>query len=120
MSASLRMRFGVGGRVNMFVAELCSAQQEQSPGQTDRSTVQQADPSTAEQQSNDRRINKTEQIIAAQQRQVAPNVVVDHFWPRLLGQNKAEVELSQIALQRSENAEVKQSAEVDYRSSEDD
>ena len=49
---------------------------------------------------------------AAQAAAGGPNAVVDHFLAAcLLGQNKAEVELSQIALQKSENAEVKQFAQ---------
>jgi len=49
---------------------------------------------------------------AAQVAAGGQNRGVDHFLANcLLGQNKAEVELSQIALQRSENAEVKQFAQ---------
>jgi len=91
-----------------------TAEQAPSPGQTDRSTVQQADPSTAP--SSEPAIGQLDQsrtnYRAAQVAAGGQNRVVDHFLANcLLGQNKAEVELSQIALQRSENAEVKQFAQ---------
>jgi len=91
-----------------------TAEQAPSPGQTDRSTVQQADPATAP--SSDRAIGDVNQnrtnFRAAQAAVDGHKSPVDHFLANcLLGQNKAEVELSQIALQRSENAEVKQFAQ---------
>jgi len=90
------------------------AEQAPTPGQTDRSTVQQADPSTAP--GSDRTIGEVNQnktnYRAAQVAVEGQRSPVDHFLANcLLGQNKAEVELSQIALQRSENAEVKQFAQ---------
>jgi predicted outer membrane protein len=115
MSASLNMRFGVAAAgLTCLLLSYAAAQQEQSPGQTDRSTVQQADPSTAP--SSSRTIGESTQnrtnYRAAQAAAGGPNMGVDHFLAGcLLGQNKAEVELSQIALQRSENAEVKQFAQ---------
>jgi len=90
------------------------AEQEQAVGQTDRATAQQADPSTAPgsaQVIGDVNQNRTN-YRAAQAAAGGPSVVVDHFLAGcLLGQSKAEVELSQIALQKSENAEVKQFAQ---------
>ena len=115
MSASLRVRFGVvAAGLTCLLLSYAVAEQELSPGQTDRSTAQQADPSTAP--SGIRTTGELDQnrtnYRAAQAAAGGPNVVVDHFLAAcLLGQNKAEVELSQIALQRSENAEVKQFAQ---------
>jgi len=91
-----------------------TAEQQPAVGQTDRAAAQQADPSTAPGATpaigdvNQNRTNyRTAQAAAG-----GPNVVVDHFLAGcLLGQNKAEVELSQIALQKSENAQVKQFAQ---------
>jgi len=115
MSASLRVRFGVvAAALSCLLLSYATAEQAPSPGQTDRSTVQQADPSTA--QGSDRAIGEVNQnrtnYRAAKAVVGGQNRVVDHFLANcLLGQSKAEVELSQIALQRSENAEVKQFAQ---------
>src|SRR4029079_7124373 len=115
MSASLNMRFGVvAAGLTCLMLSYALAEEQLSPGQTDRSTVQQADPATAPggvRTTGDFTQNRTN-YRAAQAVAGGPNVVVDHFLAGcLLGQNKAEVELSQIALQRSENAEVKQFAQ---------
>jgi predicted outer membrane protein len=83
-------------------------------GQSDRATGQQADPSTTPRgvqsigEINQNRTNYR----AAQAAGGSQNSVVDQFLAAcLLGQNKAEVELSKLALQKSENAEVKQFAQ---------
>jgi len=115
MSASLRVRFGVvAAGLTCLLLSYAAAEQEQAVGQTDRATAQQADPSTAPgstQAIGDVNQNRTN-YRAAQTAAGGPNVVVDHFLAGcLLGQSKAEVELSQIALQKSENAEVKQFAQ---------
>jgi predicted outer membrane protein len=125
MSASSRLRFGVVAAafscllVTYATAEpnVGAGQSSTDPsatGQTDRSTTQQADPSTAS--STDRAIGEATQnrtnYRAAQAAAGRQNSPVDHFLANcLLGQNKAEIELSQIALQKSENAEVKQFAQ---------
>jgi len=82
-------------------------------GQSDRAATQQADSSTfgtstrAAGEFNQNRTNYRAAETAA-----GGHNPVDHFLAVcLLGQNKAEVELSQIALQKSENAEVKQFAQ---------
>jgi predicted outer membrane protein len=125
MSASLRLRLGVvAAGLSFLLLSYAIAQQGTvvnnnpadaiAPGQTDRAAIQQADPSTAPGyvrstgEVNQNRTNyRAAQVAAGGQHQV-----VDHFLAAcLLGQNKAEVELSQIALQKSENAEVKQFAQ---------
>jgi predicted outer membrane protein len=115
MSAALRTRFGVvAAGLTCLLMNYASAEQAPATGQTDRATAQQADPSTAPgstQAIGDVNQNRTN-YLAAQAAAGGPNVVVDHFLAGcLLGQSKAEVELSQIALQKSENAEVKQFAQ---------
>jgi predicted outer membrane protein len=115
MSAALRVRFGVvAAGLSCLLLSYATAEQPSSPGQTDRSTVQQADPLAApgsggalgEVHQNRPNYRAARAAVGGQNR------VVDHFLANcLLGQNKAEVELSQIALQRSENAEVKQFAQ---------
>jgi predicted outer membrane protein len=91
-----------------------AAQQDQSPGQSDRSSAQQADSSTApssDRASGELSRNRTN-YRAAQAGVGGQNSIVDHFLAGcLLDQNKGEVELSKIALQKSENAEVKQFAQ---------
>jgi len=115
MSASLRASFcAVAAGLSCLLLNYATAEQASSPGQTDRSPVQQADPSTAA--GSDRAIGDVNQnrtnYRAAHAAVGGHHGVVDHFLANcLLGQNKAEVELSQIALQRSENAEVKQFAQ---------
>jgi len=115
MSASLRTRFGVvAAGLTCLMLSYAAAEQGPAAGQTDRATAQQADPSAAPGGTpaiGDVNRNRTN-YRAAQATAGGPNVVVDHFLAGcLLGQNKAEVELSQIALQKSENAEVKQFAQ---------
>ena len=115
MSASLRTRFGVvAAGLTCLLLSYAAAEEQQAVGQTDRATAQQADPATAPGstqaigESSQNRTNYRAALAAAG----GPNVVVDHFLAGcLLGQNKAEVELSQIALQKSENAGVKQFAQ---------
>jgi len=115
MSASLKARFGVvAAGLSMLLLSYATAEQPPSARQTDRSAAQQADPSTAS--SSERATGEVNQnrtnYRAAQTAVGGQNRAVDHFLANcLLGQNKAEVELSQIALQRSDNAEVKQFAQ---------
>jgi len=124
MSASLRMRFGVmsAGLVCLLLSYAVAQQDTaidktradaNASGQTDRATTGQADPTTSGiggrnvSESNQNRTN-----YRAAQTAVAGHNPVEHFLAAcMLGQNKAEVELSQIALQKSENAEVKQFAQ---------
>lgn len=114
MSAALRVKTCVlAGAFACLVLSNALAQQ-QSPGQSDRATGQQTESATApgtgatvgtenQNQTNYR---------AAQAAAGGSNNQVDHYLATcLLGQNKAEIELSQIAMQRSENAEVKQFAQ---------
>jgi len=115
MSASLRWRFGaVAAGLTCLLLSYAAAQQDQSPGQSDRSSVQQADSSTApssDRASSESTRNRTN-YRAAQAAVGGQNSAVDHFLANcLLGQNKGEVELSEIAVQKSENAEVKQFAQ---------
>jgi len=115
MSASLRWRFGAAAAgLTCLLLSYAAAQQDQSPGQSDRSSAQQADSSTApssERASGELNRNRTN-YRAAQAAVGGQNSAVDHFLAGcLLDQNKGEVELSKIALQKSENAEVKQFAQ---------
>lgn len=114
MSASLRVSFSVvAAGLACLLLSVAVAQQELSPGQTDRSTVQQADPLAAPnvgRTTGDVNQNQTNYRVA--EAAVGGKNPVDHFLANcLLGANKAEVELSQIAVQKSENAEVKQFAQ---------
>jgi predicted outer membrane protein len=125
MSASLRLRFGaVAAGLLCLLLSYAVAQQDtaiettpadpSAAGQTDRATTQQADPSTA--RGGRRAIgevgrNRTD-YRAAQAAAGGQNPAVDHFLANcLLGKNQAEVELSEIAVKKSENAEVKQFAQ---------
>jgi predicted outer membrane protein len=115
MSASLRWRFGaVAAGLTCLLLSYAVAQQDQSPGQSDRSSAQQADSSTApgsDRASSELNRNRTN-YRAAQAAVGGQNSVVDHFFAGcLLDQSKAEIELSKIALEKSENAEVKQFAQ---------
>jgi predicted outer membrane protein len=131
MSASLRVRIGlVTAGLSCLLLSYAGAQQAQTgpldsaanprgsdataAGQTDRPTSQQADRSTA---------RSSEELGTSAQRTTADyrgaqalaggqHPGVDHFLANcLLRQNEAEVQLSEIALQKSENAEVKQFAQ---------
>jgi predicted outer membrane protein len=116
MSASLRLRIGVvAAGLSCLALGYAAAQQDQpsgqpresassASGQTDRSSTQQYDRSTAERRTaNYRGPNAT----AGGQ-----NQAVDRYLAScLLAKNQAEVQLSEIAQQKSENAEVKQFAQ---------
>src|SRR4051812_17807545 len=114
MSAASRARFGVMAAGLTCLLLSYAAAEQQATSQTDRATARQADPSTAPGSGSaisDVNQNRTN-YRAAQAGAGGPNAVVDHFLAGcLLGQSKAEIELSQIAAQRSENAEVKQFAQ---------
>jgi len=81
-------------------------------GQTDRATAGQADPAASGidgRAASELNLDRTNYRAA---QTAAGHNPVEHFLATcMLGQNKAEVELSQIALQKSENAEVKQFAQ---------
>jgi len=124
MSASLRLSFGVvsAGLVCLLLSYAVAQQDTaidktradaNASGQTDRASAEQADPAAsgvggrAAGEFNQNRTN-----YRAAQAAVGGHNPVEHFLAAcMLGQNKAEVELSQIALQKSENAEVKQFAQ---------
>jgi len=124
MSASMSLRFGVvpAGLVCLLLsyaaaqqdsATETSRQDANASGQTDRATRQQVDQLSApgsdrsNGESNQNRTNYRAAHAAA-----GSQTPVDHFFAGcLLAKNKAEVELSQIALQKSENPEVKQFAQ---------
>jgi predicted outer membrane protein len=124
MPATLRARFGVlsAGLVCLLLSYAVAQQDTpidktrvdaNSTGQADRATTEQVDPTTSGVggrtvgEFNQNRLN-----YRAAQTAAAGHNPVEHFLAAcLLGQNKAEVELSQIALQKSENAEVKQFAQ---------
>ncbi len=125
MSASMRLRFGVvAAGLTCLLLSYAVAQQDaatettpadaSASGQTDRATSQQADPLTVPRSgraSGELNPNRTN-YRSAQAAVGGQNSVVDHFLANcLLGKNKAEVELSEIAVQKSENAEVKQFAQ---------
>ena len=94
MSASLRVRFGVvAAGLSLLVAELRGNRQNRlhRPGQTDRSTVQQADPSTAP--GGERAIGEVNQnrtnYRAAQAAAGGQSRAVDHFLANcLLGKTR--------------------------------
>jgi len=114
MSAALRVKTGVlAAAFACSVLSYAVAQQVQLPGQTDRATVQQTDPATAPGTGTAiRDVNQNRTNYRAAQTAAGSGNLVDHYLANcLLGHNKAEVELSQVALQRSENAEVKQFAQ---------
>jgi len=127
MSASLRVRVGV------LTAGLCCllltyavAQQVQTSGQardnapsasgqTDRSATQQADRSTArrgEQTYGESAQRRTANYRGATAAAGGQNQAVDHFLAAcLLAKNQGEVQLSELAQQKAENAEVKEFAQ---------
>jgi predicted outer membrane protein len=113
MSASLRVKTGVlaAGLACLMLSYVDA--QVQSPSQTDRVGVQQTDPATAPGSATTTgEANPNRTNYRAAQAAVGGTNIVDHYLANcLLNHNKAEVELSQIALQRSENAEVKQFAQ---------
>jgi len=120
MSASLRLRFGVvAAGLACLLLSYAVAQQEQTrsdpsaAGQTDRATTQQSDPSAAPSAGRTiGEVNQNRTDYRAAQATAGSHNPVDHFLANcLLGANKAEVELSEIAVQKSENAEVKQFAQ---------
>jgi predicted outer membrane protein len=125
MSAALRTKVGVlAAGLTCLLFGFAVAQQEQSTaqrspnpnasGQTDRATTQQTDPaatSNADQSSRTAAPGQTD-YRTAHALAGDHNRMVDYFLAScLLGQNQAEVQLSEIALQKSENAEVKQFAQ---------
>lgn len=121
MSASLRLRFGVvsAGLTCLLLSYAVAQQTETSrrdanaSGQTDRATRQQVDQLSApgSDRSNGESSQNRTNYRAAQAAAGSQNPV-DHFLAGcLLAKNKAEVELSQIALQKAENAEVKEFAQ---------
>src|SRR5258706_7196722 len=112
MSASLRLRFGVAAAgLTCLLLSYAVAQQDtatetsrrdaNASGQSDRATTQQADSSTSDtsgrsviESSQNRTNYRAAQTAAGSQNPV------DHFLAGcLLAKNKAEVELSQFALQ---------------------
>jgi predicted outer membrane protein len=124
MSAALRLRFGVvsAGLVCLLlsyaVAQQDTATQPgrrdaNASGQSDRATTQQTDSATSDirgRSATDSSQNRTN--YRAAQATAGSQSPVDHFFAGcLLAKNKAEVELSQIALQKAENPEVKQFAQ---------
>jgi len=129
MSALLRFRIGaVTAGLSFLLLGYAVAQQVQTaeetqpgrsrvgaPGQTDRPSGLQSDPSTARR--GDRAYNgtaerRTANYRAANANASGANQMVDHYLATcLLGKNQAEVQLSEIAQQKSENAQVKQFAQ---------
>jgi predicted outer membrane protein len=123
MSASLRLRVGVvAAGLSCLLLGYAAAQQAttrgsdpSASGQTDRSSAQQSDRSTT--QSNDRTYGETAQsrttnYRAGQTTAGGPSQAIDHYLAScLLGKNQAEVQLSELAKEKSENAEVKQFAQ---------
>jgi len=118
------MRFGVmsAGLVCLLLSYAVAQQNtaidktradSSASGQTDRATTEQADPTASGVGGrNAGEFNQSRTNYRAAQTAAAGHNPVEHFLAAcLLGQNKAEVELSQIALQKSENAEVKQFAQ---------
>jgi predicted outer membrane protein len=124
MSASSRVRFGaIAAGLVCLLLSYSVAQQDtaidktradaNATGQADRATTEQTDPTASGvggRTVGD--LNQHRTNYRAAQTAAAGHNPVEHFLAAcLLGQNKAEVELSQIALQKSENAEVKQFAQ---------
>src|SRR2546423_11096340 len=119
MSASLRFRVGVvAAGLSCLLLGYAVAQQAttrgsdpNASGQTDRSSAQQSDRSTT--QSTDKTFGESAQSRTANYRGATAkaggqNQAVDHFLAScLLAKNQGEVQLSEIAQQKSENAEVK-------------
>lgn len=125
MSASLRFRVGaLAAGLCCLVLTYAVAQQVQprsdraregvrtGAGQTDRSGTQQLDPTRAGERTYGEGQRRTANFRGDQPNAGGANRVVEHFLANcLLAKNKGEVELSGIAKQKSENAEVKQFAE---------
>jgi predicted outer membrane protein len=124
MSASLRFRVGVAAAgLSCLLLGYAAAQQGQTTtrgsdsnasGQTDRSSAQQTDRSTT--QSGDKTYSESAQSHTANYRAAqttgGQSHAVDHYLAScLLGKNQAEVQLSELAKEKSENAEVKQFAQ---------
>jgi len=129
MSALLRFRVGaVTAGLSFLLLGYAVAQQIQTTdesqpgqsrvgpaGQTDQSPGLQSDPSTASR--GDRTYSETAERRTANYRGPnatagGPSQAVDHYLAAcLLGQNQAEVQLSEIAQQKSENPKVKQFAQ---------
>src|SRR5689334_22877391 len=112
MSASLRFRVGVvAAGLSCLLLGYAAAQQAttrgsdpSASGQTDRSSAQQSDRSTT--QSTDRTFesgqSRTANYRGAQTTAGGQNQAVDHFFANcLLGENQAEVQLSELAKEKS-------------------
>jgi len=124
MSAALRTRIGVlAASLTCLLLSFAVAQQDQpltqkSPdanpaGQTDRASTRQADPAgtSATDETYKPAAGQTD-YRTAHALTGDHNRVVDSFFAScLLDQNQAEFQLSEIALQKSENAEVKEFAQ---------
>jgi predicted outer membrane protein len=118
MSAALRTRIGVvAAGLTCLLLSFAVAQQDQpvtqkSPdanpaSQTDRASARQADPAATSSAAPGQTDFRTAHALTGDH-----NRVVDYFLAScLLGQNQGEVQLSEIALQKSENPEVKQFAQ---------
>jgi predicted outer membrane protein len=126
MSASLKFRVGaLAAGLCCLVLTYAVAQQVQprsdraregvpEAGQTDRSNTQQLDPSGARagERTYGEGQRRTANFRGDQAKAGGANRVVEHYLANcLLAKNKGEVELSEIAKQKSDNAEVKQFAE---------
>src|SRR2546423_10194592 len=123
MSASLRFRVGVvAAGLSCLLLGYAVAQQAttrgsdpSASGQTDRSSAQQSDRSTT--QSTDKTYgesaqSRTTNYRAGQTTAGGPSQAIDHYLANcLLGKNQSEVQLSELAKEKSENAEVKQFAQ---------
>jgi predicted outer membrane protein len=123
MSASLRFRVGVAAAgLSCLLLGYAAAQQAATPGndpnasgQTDRSSAQQTDRSTTPsigQTYGESAQSHTANYRGAQTAAGGLSQAVDHYLANcLLGQNQSEVQLSELAKEKSENAEVKQFAQ---------
>jgi predicted outer membrane protein len=126
MSASLKFRVGaLAAGLCCLVLTYAVAQQVQprsdraregvpAAGQTDRSTTQQLDPTGARagERTYGEGQRRTANFRGDQAKAAGANRVVEHYLANcLLAKNKGEVELSEIAKQKSDNPEVKQFAE---------
>jgi predicted outer membrane protein len=123
MSASLNLKLGVvAAGLSCLLIGYAGAQQVQSPGQSrsgrqnafgqsDRSSTQQTDRSAARR--GERTYGESAQQRTANYRGATNgSQAVDRYLAAcLLGQNESEVQLSQIAQQKAENAEVKKFAQ---------
>lgn len=125
MSASSRLGIGVVAfALTCLVLSYAVAQQEQSGSRSrdDQSREHAAGQSDASPgQAIDRTLQRAGSALDTVQRRIAnfrgesansPNQAVEHFLANcLLGQNQAEVQLSELGKEKSENAEVKQFAQ---------